>query len=240
MKNKEDFTKYWEQRISKIGNNIRSVGHKSFTNNENNLIYKAKFNILDKLSNKIIFKGKKLLDAGSGIGIFSDYYSKKGAEVYSIDGSPTAIEFTKKKAKIKIAKVAKLDKIPFKNNFFDLVHCFDVLYHIVDDNSWELSLKEFNRVLKKNGYLIILDFWKEKDSRPREHVKIRSRRKYLSVLKKLNFELVSEHELYFVLQRNYLLTKLSPKLCLKLEKAYNYKIFKRFYGAKIVVFRKLK
>src|SRR3990167_3150000 len=43
-------------------------------------------------------------------------------------------------------------KIPYPNHYFTVITCLDVLEHVVYDT---LLLKEFGRVLKENGYLIV-------------------------------------------------------------------------------------
>src|SRR3989344_8752717 len=168
--NNKPFIRYWENRIANAGNNIRAVGHKGFTNEENEIIYKAKFNILNKIFEKIKIKNKKVLDAGCGIGIFAKYYSDGGAKVYVTDASLTAIKLTKKNVPNLIRyNVSPLSKLVYKDNFFDIVHCFDALYHITDEKTWELTLHEFSRILKKGGYLVITEFWKNNSERPKEH-----------------------------------------------------------------------
>src|SRR3989344_2535738 len=97
MEDKKIFIKYWEERIASKGDNIQVVGHKRFNNNENKIIYKAKFNILDEIFKNINIENKKILDAGCGIGIFTEYYYNHNAKLYVMDASTTAVKITKKK-----------------------------------------------------------------------------------------------------------------------------------------------
>jgi len=104
-------------------------------------------NILDKYD----FKGKKVLDAGSGTGYFSNIFLMKGAKVYSLDFSEKALELTGKNAKDTILVHGDVRKIPFPKNSFDYIFSDGLLEHF--DNPKEI-LKEFKRVLKKNGIII--------------------------------------------------------------------------------------
>ena len=110
------------------------------------------FNFMDKL-----YKNKNnlnILDIGCGTGIIMQKLSKYG-KVYGIDVSDDALKFCKAR-NLKNIKKASVMKIPFKNNSFDLVGCFDVLYHkgINDDLK---AIKEIYRVLKKSGRLLVTD-----------------------------------------------------------------------------------
>src|SRR3989344_7208057 len=94
----------------------------------------------------------KILDVGCGTG-YNIKIMRKFGEVYGIDYSKEAIKFCKLN-KVKNVKIASAEKIPFKDNTFDLVTSFEVLYHkgIKDDNK---ALQEIKRVCKKNGIIVI-------------------------------------------------------------------------------------
>jgi len=105
-------------------------------------------------------KGKKILEVGSGLGIFvavtrRDY----GMESYGIE--PAEIGFNTSYSICqeimeeynldkKIIIDAKGENIPFDDNSFDLVFSSTVLEHV--DNPYQV-LKESIRVLKSGGYL---------------------------------------------------------------------------------------
>ena len=50
-------------------------------------------------------------------------------------------------------KVTNACKLPYENDFFDIVVSFDVLEHILEDNK---AVSEVHRVLKKGGYLVFM------------------------------------------------------------------------------------
>ena len=66
--------------------------------------------------------------------------------------SEESIKFSKKRRHI--IKKASIEKLPFKDNKFDLVTCLEVIYHkqVKEDTK---ALKEMFRVLKKGGALLI-------------------------------------------------------------------------------------
>ncbi|RCV66163.1 Ubiquinone/menaquinone biosynthesis C-methylase UbiE [Methanophagales archaeon] len=229
---------FWERRIDNGQGRLKSVGHLGYGDRVNQYIYQAKFNILKKLFSEISLFDKKVLDAGCGIGVFSQFYTNKKSIVVGIDISKNAVQYAKQKVPNAYFLVSKLDLSPFKDETFDIIHCFDVSYHIVDNKDWKESLTEFSRIIKKDGLLIILEGWRSKEVYNAAHVRFRSKDIYVSELENLGFQKIREHELYLILQTYRRLTKLFPKLSLKLESLFKFKIFKKIAKAKIIIFKK--
>jgi ubiquinone/menaquinone biosynthesis C-methylase UbiE len=95
-------------------------------------------------------KGLKVLEAGSGAGRFTEILLKYGAIVYSFDLSE-AVEVNlanNRGNKDFTIFQADIEKIPFRDNYFDIALCLGVMQHT--RNSF-LSLKELERVTKKDG-----------------------------------------------------------------------------------------
>lgn len=99
--------------------------------------------------------GEKALDVGCGQGLFlarlTKTYKVKGV---GIDVSDKSIEFAKKHyvGKNLSYRVADATKLPFSNNFFNVVVSLDTLEHIEDQKR---TVKEMIRVLKPGGNLLI-------------------------------------------------------------------------------------
>jgi ubiquinone/menaquinone biosynthesis C-methylase UbiE len=94
-----------------------------------------------------------ILDIGSGTGGATKFLEKYG-KVTGIEKNNYAISLAKKRG-LKIIK-GEAEKLPFKNNNFDLVTIFDVLYH-KDVKDVKKAILEIKRVLKQNGYILIAD-----------------------------------------------------------------------------------
>src|SRR3989338_11472275 len=94
----------------------------------------------------------KILDVGCGTG-YNIKIMRKFGEVYGIDYSKEAIKFCKLN-KVKNVKIASVEKIPFKDNTFDLVTSFEVLYH-QNVKDYKKAIIEFHRILNKDGLLIL-------------------------------------------------------------------------------------
>lgn len=97
--------------------------------------------------------GKRILEAGSGAGRFTEILLKYGAHVYSFDFSNAVEANYKNNMPNENLTLFQADifNIPFQKDFFDMVICLGVLQHTPNTRS---SLKELTRVLKPQGELI--------------------------------------------------------------------------------------
>jgi len=103
---------------------------------------------LDLLNKKKSF----ILDIGCGDGGISNFLNRCGKRIIAID-------LEKEKRNFDYI-IAKAEKLPFKKSIFDQILLLDVLEHISNE---KLIIEEVNRVMKKNGNLIITtpsNFWK--------------------------------------------------------------------------------
>lgn len=100
----------------------------------------------------------KILDIGSADGVFTKVIlsKSKAKEVIGIDVLKKSVDWANrhwsknKKMKFKIGDAHKLN---FKSNTFEAVFALEVMEHVFKP---QVVLQEIKRVLKKNGYVIIL------------------------------------------------------------------------------------
>jgi len=117
---------------------------------EKSPIYKNKIEVISKF---LYRKHGNLLDIGFGNGILEKKLYKTNIKLFGIDISRKSTSNLNKEIK-GVFKTGTVTKIPFKSNYFDFVLLLDVLEHISTNKTFK-ALKEVNRVLKKEGYLII-------------------------------------------------------------------------------------
>ncbi len=103
-----------------------------------------------KILNKYAKKGK-LLDIGTAGGSFLHVAKQDGWEVYGIEPNKWLCEWGMKNYGIKINPGTLFD-YKYSDNYFDLITLWDVLEHVGDPMK---MLCECNRILKKNGILIV-------------------------------------------------------------------------------------
>jgi SAM-dependent methyltransferase len=91
-------------------------------------------------------KPNSILEIGIGNGLVSNYLKQRGYNVTSID-----IDFH-----LDPEAVASVTHIPFANESFDVVACFEVLEHLPYEQFYP-SLREIHRVSKKYAVLSLPD-----------------------------------------------------------------------------------
>jgi 2-polyprenyl-3-methyl-5-hydroxy-6-metoxy-1,4-benzoquinol methylase len=98
--------------------------------------------------------GRRVLDAGCGLGYGSAMLAEAGAEsVAAVDVAAEIIEVARDQADDRVTfEVADLRSLPFADNAFDLVVCFEVIEHIDEQPA---ALDELRRVLAAGGVLVI-------------------------------------------------------------------------------------
>lgn len=97
----------------------------------------------------------RVLDIGCGTGFFSKKISEiyPKAEIYGVDVSRSALLIAKQNyPKIKFIESDAELKLPFRNEFFDLIISGENIEHIKDVDTY---LLEINRVMSGNGILIL-------------------------------------------------------------------------------------
>ncbi len=99
-------------------------------------------------------KGKRVLDAGCGPGVYAEWLADHGAEVVAFDVSAKMIRLAKQrlgaKAKVLQADIGQLLDF-LKDSSFDLVLSALALDYVRD---WDKTFKEFYRVLRQPGRLV--------------------------------------------------------------------------------------
>jgi len=99
-------------------------------------------------------KGKRVLDAGCGPGVYSEWLIEHGAEVVAVDASPKMVKLAKqrlgKKADVRQANLG--EPLPsLESSSFDLVVSPLVLDYIQD---WRSTFAEVYRVLRPSGHFV--------------------------------------------------------------------------------------
>lgn len=95
---------------------------------------------------------RTILDIGCATGYIGHKLKTKKNQVVGVDISKAAIKEAKKVLDKGFVVDIENEKLPFKNDYFDLIICSEVIEHIFNIESF---LKEIKRVLKKGGSLII-------------------------------------------------------------------------------------
>lgn len=95
--------------------------------------------------------GAKVLDIGCGSGLMLNSLEKVG-ETFGMDMSDEAISFSKEVFNGRVEKGFLPDRIPYDENFFDLIVALDVIEHVDEDLA---SLRAIHSRLASGGKAVI-------------------------------------------------------------------------------------
>ncbi|TFH36173.1 MAG: class I SAM-dependent methyltransferase [Anaerolineales bacterium] len=103
-------------------------------------------------------RGGSILDIGCGTGIHLEMYRKYNCDLYGIDTSPSMLELAKARlGENADLRLADATNMPYEAEYFDLVICMLAL-HEMDESVRDAVLAQTERVLKKDGHVLLIDF----------------------------------------------------------------------------------
>lgn len=124
--------------------------------------------------------GRRVLDVGCGTGFFTAWYLERGARVTGIDITPTSIERLAERHPQATFVRADVGEEPLPG-LHDLVHVFDVLYHVTEDARWERAVRHVARAVAPGGHLLLTDVFEESRGEA-EHNRMRPLPRYRALL----------------------------------------------------------
>ena len=153
MKNNVDFK---SKIISELEQNVdfKSVENLEFFKR----VHATPTEIYEQRLKQIKFhNNEQILDAGCGFGQWTLPLSSLNKNVIGFDLSIDRVKITNiLKSKMNVTNLSLVssitEQIPFKNNSFDCIFCYSVIY----STNYEKTLKEFFRILKPNGKLYLV------------------------------------------------------------------------------------
>jgi ubiquinone/menaquinone biosynthesis C-methylase UbiE len=150
---------YWEDRLGR-SYDLNGVGYLNLGRSYNNWLYRVKRHVFDRTVRPYLPQSFfTALDIGSGTGFFIDrWQALKAEQIAGIDFTRIAIENLKRKfpsCQFYVADIGEALPRELESQQFDCVSVMDVLYHIVDDEKYELALRNIARLVKPGGLLVM-------------------------------------------------------------------------------------
>lgn len=213
-----DDKQYWKTRHARTSN-LKASGIKSVGVRANQYVYKILADQYLKLLKSLNLAGiKSVLDCGFGDGYFLKFYQTNFPNliISGVDISKDAkqkIDFVPKDR----LHVSDLTEFSSKEGY-DIVHCFDVLYHILEREDYVKTLTNMTQL--SNKYVILHERFLDKSPLiSSKHVFMRRSDLTNQILNSKGFFLVAEIPTHFLAMRlfTYKLNKLFPKALYRLD-----------------------
>ena len=153
---KYDPRSFWIGRHEELAGDIRAVGNRGRSVEENEAAYRKRARQLQGLLRREKFDGRSAIEFGCGIGIFSPIFTKRGIDYSGVDISPRALEQARER--YPAGNFIEANIIRFKTDRrYDLVLTASVLCHMVDERHWRAVLKNMARTLSPKGIIVLAE-----------------------------------------------------------------------------------
>ena len=207
---------YWIERAGTKG--MRSVGLRSFSDATNRYLYEKNKIIFSKVLSMLkIGTHESILDAGAGIGIYTRHlYSHGYKNIIAVDISRAALLQIDIPVPTVVASLEELTRSVRQR--FHLVYCFDVLYHIIDDENFATAIQQLSAVSER--YIIIHGLFPLLFTvQLTKHARFRKLKLYDTLLAKHGFQRIGFEPTSFVALRltTYRFFSLAPRLFYTLD-----------------------
>lgn len=196
--------KYWEERFSH-GVSLKTVGYLGLSLNFNKWLYRVRryvlLNVLSTL--KIPLNNMSVLEIGPGSGFYVDIWKslgvKKLAGIEITKTATTKLRESYPEYEFIQGDISRPELQKLINGSYNVVTCFDVLFHITNDSDFENALKNVAAALKRNGYLFITDLFPYNREFSGYHQKSRQLKCYLEFLNQQGIELIKKVPVFFLM-----------------------------------------
>lgn len=164
---------FWQERLSGQFD-LRGTGHPGLSAEYNELCYRLRGYVLDHALARhgVPVAGKRVLDGGCGTGFLVERFLEKGADVTGVDLTEVSARELARRfpgARFEVADLA--DWRP--TTTYDLVSCFDVLFHIVDDERWDRALTNLADAVAPGGWFVFTEMFSRGPRRAAAHNVVR-------------------------------------------------------------------
>ena len=155
---------FWDER-HRVRGELLSGGDLTWDHAGNEMLYAVRLgrlvDILGGLSSPAA--PLRVLDAGCGKGFYTRAFTRFGYFADGIDSSPYAIKSCRREkvASERYAVSTIEDWSP--GYLYDAVVAVDVLFHLMDDEVWDRSLRNLARLVRLGGLLVVADHDSDED-----------------------------------------------------------------------------
>jgi SAM-dependent methyltransferase len=203
-----DPRQYWEARLREHYS-LAGVGYLRLGRRYNAWMYRVRGLVFDDALLRIgmsssleHWKGRNVLDVGSGTGFYVDRWLKAGAKVTGLDLTDVAVEELGRSfpgARFVRADIGGSAGISLAPGSFDAVSAMDVLFHIVDDAAYARAFANIATVLRPGGWLLWSDNFLRHDTERVAHQASRSLAESVRCVEAAGLEIVDRVPMFVLM-----------------------------------------
>ena len=197
--------RYWSERLEREFT-LAGVGHAGVGLAFNKWAYQVRRRVLLRVlrNHGISISGARILELAFGTGFYLDVWREMAAgHVTGFDITEIAVKAAGERFSGTGWRFEKADigaPLPLEKTTgtFDLATAFDVLFHLVDDKSWNGALDNITAALKPGGHAVIFDKYQTTENAI-SHVRRRTLDVYRQALTARNFEVLEIRPIFFLM-----------------------------------------
>ncbi len=196
---------YWERRLR--GHfSLEGVGYLRLGQRFNEWMYRVRGEVFDRVVADLGLgtTGQQVLEVGPGTGFYVDRWLRRGAAVTGVDLAPVVASTLA--TRFPSARFLQADiglplapPLSDETGRFDVVSAFDVLFHIVDDESYARALANIASLLKPGGVFIWSDNFIHRPTTRVTHQVSRSLPDITSALDRAGFTIEARVPMFMVM-----------------------------------------
>lgn len=207
---------FWHERLSR-DKSLIATGHRAFNLAYNEQLYEMQQETLDILlqTYDVDLADKRVLDVGSGLGFFVNYFlAKRVKHVTGLDIAPAGVEYlqaTYPQSKFYCVDVGDVPALPVREQF-DIVSAISVLYHIIEEAAFQQAMKNMCQAIAPGGYLIVSDKFSPFLQLTAGHVQFRTLAAYRTLFAQFDLHIVDVLPMYYFMNRTFVPYLMPPIL----------------------------
>jgi SAM-dependent methyltransferase len=193
---------FWEERLGSHLD-LSGTGEPGLSVDYNRACYRLREKVLERELRRagVALTGARVLDVGSGVGFFVDFYLRRGARVTGVELTRVGAEYLERR--FPGVKFLQGDVVDTEiGDGYAVVNAFDVLYHIVEDDRWEAAVTRLARALAPGGTLVFTDVVAPMRRELAAHNVMRDRHRYAEVLNREGVRILNESPTHYLLNRD--------------------------------------
>jgi SAM-dependent methyltransferase len=182
---------FWERRLERDWTES-GVGYRALGRPFNTWMYRVREEVFLREAGRLDVSGSSVLDVGSGTGFYVRLWERLGAaDITGCDMTDAAVARLRERFpdhRFVRQDAADLDSL--EDASFDALSCMDMLFHITDDDRYASAMREFARVLRPGGTLVLSENCLQRPEQRGEHQVNRTLEWIAGTANKAGFDLV--------------------------------------------------